>query len=161
MSPSPIAPLNPMPLPPPFDPAADLLVTGHDLDDEIVLLQACLEFRVAPRRMFEELRRAEQDDRQFEFCQRHGFLRYAHSRADPSRAGHFPSSARAVRNGRFCNNSLGLGTAWQSFRGTRHRPRNADLAAHDIRHFARPAGEEQPHIVDDQRHDEVLVFSNT
>ena len=45
-------------------PAADLLVARHDLRHEIVLFHPRFEFRVPPGRMFEELRRAEQDDGQ-------------------------------------------------------------------------------------------------
>jgi hypothetical protein len=55
-------------------PAADLLVARHDLRHEIVLFHPRLEFRVAPGRMFEELRRAEQDDREFELGERHRVL---------------------------------------------------------------------------------------
>jgi hypothetical protein len=29
----------------------------------------------------------------------------------------------------------------------------------DILHFAQPAGEEEPHIGDDQRHDQVLILA--
>jgi hypothetical protein len=56
------------------EPAPDLLVARHDLRHEIVLFHPRLEFRVPPGRMFEELRRAEQDDRQLYRGKCHVFL---------------------------------------------------------------------------------------
>ena len=93
-------------------PAADLLVARHDLRHEIVLLHPRLEFRVAPGRMFEELRRAEQDDGQLDRGKCHGFLLISRrARASPFRAGHVPGNARAARRGGFCNNSIAIETA--------------------------------------------------
>jgi len=70
-----------------FDPAPDVLVARHDLGDEIMLLHARLEFRVLPYRVFEELRRAEQNDRQFKAGERHGLL---HIFLGRRLAGHIP-----------------------------------------------------------------------
>src|SRR5947207_3618288 len=52
-----------------LDPAADLFVTRHDLGDEIVLFQPRLELGMPPCRMFEKLRRAQKDYRQFRSCE--------------------------------------------------------------------------------------------
>ena len=51
-------------------------------------------------------------------------------------------------SGRFCNKS-----------GALHSP-SVTLARDDIGHFVRPPGQEQPHIVDNERHDEILVFDD-
>ena len=51
-------------------------------------------------------------------------------------------------SGRFCNKSDAL-----------HSP-SETLARDDIGHFVQPPSQEQPHIVDDERHDEVLVFDD-
>src|SRR5262249_6474683 len=39
-------------------------------------------------------------------------------------------------------------------------PPDATLARDDIGHLVQPPSQEKPHIVDDQRHDEVLIFGD-
>src|SRR6516165_3275952 len=83
-----------------FDPTADFFIARHDLRDEIMLLQPRLELRMPPRRAFEELRCAEQDDRQLQRRERHAFLLRASAGACMHRCARFcptPNTAHPIR----------------------------------------------------------------
>src|SRR6202035_5972158 len=92
------------------EPAPDLLVARHDLRHEIMLLHPCLEFRVPPRRMLEELRRAEQDDGQLHRGKCHVVLLISRQRASARSARACPLRGAAGSKAGFCNNSVVIET---------------------------------------------------
>ena len=94
-----------------FVPAPDLLIAGHDLGDEVVLLHPRLEIGVTAGRHLQELRRTEQDDRQFDVGESHGFLLVAQRRVGPRPRRAYPRGQRGQPGmSRFCNNSNGIET---------------------------------------------------